>query len=193
VRTLEQDGLSYAYVDGTPATAGYEVGDIPQSLYLDAVQNKQFCALWMSPEVRVSYRQQDEDRQENARFRALGIETIETDLVSMVATRAEAGLADGTPAGLRAAIGHYLDNADIVTLRRLQVEWSDYRWQRLIDRDSRQSFLAVYDLQDRLHLVVNLHPRRPEGVVMLRAVGAGETVRRFIDTRSAWLVAGEGS
>lgn len=188
VSKLEADGLTVEYVDGRPETAGYEVGDIPQSLYLEATENKAFCALWMSPLARVSYRQQDTERQEAARFRALAIETVEVDLFSMVMRDAVLAPGDGLPTELRGIIAHYLDTGDIVTLRRLQVKWPDLKWKRLIDRDSRQSFLGVYDGQDQLRLVVNLNPRgRDDAVILTLPRADAGAVSRFVDTRSAWL------
>jgi hypothetical protein len=186
--TLESDDLSYQFVDGRPETAGYEVGNVPQSLYLNATQNKGFGVLWLTPEARSSYRQQSENRQEHARFSALGIETRDADLVNYILQQDTADSRLQVPVQLRESIGHYQSRADIVTLRKLQVQWPDYSWQRLIDRNTRQSFLAVFDTQRQLCLVANLHPRQVDRMISVTARDTDPSrVRDFIGSRAGLL------
>lgn len=188
LETLEADDLTYQFVDGRRETAGYEVGNVPQSLYLDATRNKGFAVLWLTPEARSSYRQQSENRQEQLRFAALGIETRDADLETYILQQDASDTRTQVPARLRASIGHYQSVADIVTLRRLQLQWPDYSWQRLIDRNTHQSFLAVFDAQRQLCLVANLHPRQAERMVSVTP-GAmdGLRIREFITSRSGLL------
>ena len=188
VKVLEADGLSYELVDGRPATAGYEVDNIPQSLYLQATRNKLFSALWLSPEARSSYRQQDGVRQEIFRFNSLGIETQERDLGEFVFQAAVDATGRPLPEDLLEAIERYQRSADIVTLARIRDHWPDFRWSRVIDRDSRQSFLALYGRQGRLRAVANLNPRQTGSVIRV-SQRAPDTalVSRFIETRAAIL------
>lgn len=188
LETMEADDLTYRFVDGRRETAGYEVGNVPQSLYLDATRNKGFAVLWLTPEARSSYRQQSENRQEQLRFAALGIETREADLEKYILQRHVAASRTQVSAELRASIGHYQSVADVVTLRRLQVQWPDYAWQRVIDRNTHQSFLAVFNAQQQLCLVANLHPRQAERTFSVTA-GAmdGLRIREFITSRSGLL------
>jgi hypothetical protein len=185
---LQADGLSYQYVDGRPETAGYEVGNVPQSLYLDATRNKGFGVLWLTPAVRTAYRQQIENRQEQVRFNALGIASREADLEQYILQHAGDPASTAIPAQLRQSLAHYQSLADIVTLRRLQLQWPGHTWQRLIDRNSKQSFLAVFDAQQQLCLVANLNPQQPDRVIR---VAAGDPdsrrIREFIDSRSGLL------
>jgi hypothetical protein len=188
LETLTASGLDYQFVDGRPETAGYEVGNVPQSLYLDATRNKGFAALWLTPEARMAYRPQIQNRQEKLRFGALGIETREADLEHFVLQQAAHAGLQNAPATLRSGITRYQSLADIVTLRKLQTQWPDYSWERLIDRDSQQSFLAVYDARDRLCLLANLNPRQPGQVVRLAADANGHAqIREFINSRAGLL------
>ena len=185
---LQGDGLTYRFVDGSPETAGYEVGNVPQSLYLDATRNKGFGVLWLSPNARTAYRQQADNRQELARFRSLGIETLETDIGRYVLQQRTFADQAEIPGGLRAAVSRYQTLADIVTLRRLQVEWPGYTWQRLLDRDSQQSFLALLDAQHRLCLIANLNPRHADRAISLSVQRPDPArIRQFIEARAGLL------
>ena len=185
---LEGDGLSYRFVDGGRETAGYEVGNVPQSLYLDATRNKGFGVLWLSPDARAAYRQQGDNRQELARFRSLGIETLTTDIGRYVLEQPAFADQSEIPEGLREAISRYQTLADIVTLRRLQVEWPGYSWQRLIDRDSQQSFLALRDARRRLCLVANLNPRQADQAISMSAQRPDPfRIRQFVEARAGLL------
>ena len=188
---LQADGLDYQYVDGQPETAGYEVGNVPQSLYLDATLNKGFSVLWLTPEVRTAYRQQSDNRQEQVRFSALGIASREADLERFILQHASGSVRQTVPAGLLSSLARYQSLADIVTLRRLQVQWPGYSWQRLIDRNSKQSFLAVFDARQQLCLIANLNPRQPDRVINL-AAGEPDSmrIREFIDSRAGLLELG---
>ncbi|MCK7505013.1 MAG: hypothetical protein MZV70_13650 [Desulfobacterales bacterium] len=69
VGMIERDGLSYRFVDGSSDTAGYEVGGLPQSLYLNQTAGKEFLVVWLSPTARRPIGQHTEYRIEEAQFR----------------------------------------------------------------------------------------------------------------------------
>ncbi len=185
---LEDDGLVYRFVDGSAETAGYEVGGVPQSMYIFAGRNKGFCVLWLSPQARAGYRQRTEDRQEAVHFASLGIETLQTDLASYIAKLETTATSKAVPEQLRKAIARYLRLEDVVTLRRLQREWTHHRWQRVIDRDSKQSFLLVFDDEHRLQLAVNLNPRHFDSLLATEVSKPNlAQLDRFVASRIAWL------
>ncbi len=188
VTVLAEDRFSYELVDGSRSTAGYEVDNITQSRYLPAAYNKLFSAIWLSPQARTGYRQQDSVRQEALRFSSLGIETTEHDLGSFVVTKRSISPAEPLPGGLRDAIQRYQRTSDIVTLARIRDHWPAYYLERVIDRDSRQSFLALSDQLGRLQLVANLNPRGREQIISVSSEKPElASIRRFIETRSALL------
>lgn len=189
---LKQDGLSYEMVDGRRATAGYEVDNIPQSLYLQAARNKLFTAIWLSPQARMSYRQQDAGRQEGLRFNSLGVGTTEHDLSLFVAGNHPGGGDTVVPVELIEALSRYQRTADVVTLARIRGQWPEYRWDRLIDRDSRQTFLVLRDAKQGLQLIANLNPRRRHTITRVsRLDPEPKSINRFVETRSAMLVFGD--
>jgi len=184
--SLRADGLHYRFYDGSPALAGYDVYGVAQYAYLEATENKRFCALWIAPEARAKYRQQRDNRIELATFDALGIASRERDLWRYLSAHTVAPSA--LPAGVSAALERYLQSRDPVTLRRLQQQWPDYRLTRLLDRNTQQSLLVVRDAAGAIRLVMNLHPRTPasrQRQSLARLDRA--SVQRFLDSRRAHL------
>lgn len=191
-RALAGDGLKVRIVDGGPDTIGYEVGAIPQSLYLNQTQGKRFAILWLSSLMRYSYRQQNLNYAQAVQFRALGLPLISAEVRAYLKSR-RWGAAHALPRGLRQAIRRYVESQDIVALQRLVHAWPDYVFSRLLDINTRQAFLVVAH-GDRVPLLVNLVPRsfQPE-FLAVRKRQPDEVLRRFIATRAAWLRLQEGT
>lgn len=185
---LASAGASYRFVDGSVQTVGYEVGVTAQSLYLQAARNKSFCVLWASPETRAAYRQQQGNVQEALRFAALRIATEEADLYGVLKRYAKGAPREPLDEGFVEGLHRYTRTEDIVSLHRLQTQWKRWRLLRVIDRDSRQSFLVVLDAEERLLGVMNLHPLHAQRIQKMPAGDfARGDVERFIRTRAARL------
>jgi hypothetical protein len=184
---LDMEGFSYRFVQGDQDTA-YEIGSVAQSAYLNATRNKGFAALWLSPRARSVYRQQDLNRQEQLRFNAVGIETLRTDLYDYLHSLDSPARLNSLPSLLQQQLQLYLDSENVVALSELVETWPGYTWKRVIDSDSRQSFLIGLENQVGVSLVANLNPRRADSVFT-----AGERhlsrndIQRFIDSRQALL------
>ncbi|MCU7873001.1 MAG: poly-gamma-glutamate biosynthesis protein PgsC/CapC [Candidatus Thiodiazotropha sp. (ex Lucinoma borealis)] len=185
---LAMEGISYRFVEGEQDTAGYEIASVAQSLYINATRNKGFVALWLSPSARSVYRQQGQNRQEQLRFDSLGIETREADLYTYLEVFETANMAASIPPPLQQQITTYLGNESVVSLSGLVRDWPEYNWQRLIDINSRQSFLIGLDKQAKLTLVANLNPRQSDSAVTIKQLPlTRDEVQGFIDSRKAWL------
>ena len=188
LRTLREDRLSYRLVDGSPETAGYEIGGLPQALYAANLPAKHFLILWMSPLSGDSYRQQTDNRLQEKQFRALGIPTLRADLASHLAPRV--AVRRNIPDALLEALRRYQDNHDILALRLIQRRWPRWRLERLIDLDTHQAFLTVAD-RHGIFLVGNLNPRRPD--LEIRAAVrplAADRVAEFLSVRGGRLLFG---
>ena len=186
---LAADQLTIQFVDGSPQTAGYEVGFVPQLRYLEATVNKIFATLWLSPHARASYQQQDEDRALAIQFRALDIPTIEADLHAHLANDVVYDVTHPLDPGLSTMFERYVETQDSVTLNRLKAEWPRHHWMRLIDIDSRQAFMLVFDDRQSLRAVVNLRPRQPKKTVTVSTIPVpAAALERFIATRAGKLV-----
>jgi hypothetical protein len=193
-QSVRSAGLDYSFVDGSPGTVGYEVGNLPQSLYIKQSRNKEFGVLWLSPVARWSFRQQSENRMQQAQFHSVGIPTQEDSLAHRI------GLADGTvptrtlPPALRQTLRGYLANQDIVSLHKAHSQYPAYRLERLIDRDSQRAFLLVYQRQgNRLALGLNLGAHDFDSTLALSHSEKKKGIERYVESGSAWLEIGGSS
>lgn len=189
--TVADDGLSIQFVSGDAKTAGYEVGRLPQSLYLPATRNKEFAVLWLSPTARKYYRQQTDNNLQLLQFKALNISTLgdKVSLYEYIKTRAT-GNAKRISKTFRKRLKQYIQRQDILILQNLRNGWPKYRLEQLIDVNSKQAFLLVYAADRKLSLVANLFPRNPDSSYRLSPRADDDsraTVTQFIETRSAWL------
>ncbi len=190
LQVLSDDQLKVKLVDGSIETAGYEIGTNPQAMSLNASVNKEFVMLWGSPQARSSFRQQSEKRQESIHFIALGMPSKETDLNHDILQH-QSSPSQQLPKGLVSTVENYLRDQNIVSLRALQTRWPGYRYERLIDRDSQQSFLAVFNDQ-RIALVANLAPRNiKQSITLTNNPEKPTPIRHFIDSRAALLRFGD--
>ncbi|MDX8405202.1 MAG: poly-gamma-glutamate biosynthesis protein PgsC/CapC [Mariprofundus sp.] len=186
-------GLNYRFVDGSPATAGYEVNNLPQAKYLQQSSNKELAALWLSPVARWGFRQQGENRMQQAQFHALGIASREESLYRQLAMAASATAAQTLPQGLRQALQHYLETQDVVSLYRAQTQYPAYRLQGLLDHDSQRAFLLVYQRQrNSIALVLNLSAQDFSSSRSLSGHDDPGGVAAFIASGAAWLEIGGG-
>lgn len=153
---LQADGMQVRPVQGDPATAGYEALFLPQVRYLAATRNKGFMTLWLSPQLRASYRDQTDYRVQVDQFQALGLAVLNADLLDYAAPRV---IAAPLPEALLDAVLAYIDSADIVLLDQLQREWPTWQPQYLLDTDSGMAFLLLSDSTGHLGLIAQLAPR----------------------------------
>lgn len=181
---FERDAIRWQFASGSEAAMGYEVGGLTQAQYLSATRNKEFGLLWLSPLARSFYRQQDENRWQDAQFRSVAIGTRQTDLYTLLA---EARWTAPPPA-LRARLAAYQHAPDVVRLQAAALAAAPYRLERVVDAGSKQAFLLAWDRKGALALVANLAPHRFEPVAFDPAHGYA-SYTRFLDSRSAWLEA----
>lgn len=188
IRLLDGDLLTPTFADGSPGLEGYEVGGIPQSMYVDFSPNKEFVAVWLSPVSRAHYRQETENIAQEQQFRALGIETVQDELYRLLGERRPSGSSDKGLAALKRAIGEYMETRDIVILSMILNRWPDFHYRRVIDISSKQSFLLVTKGTEDVVTVANLFPPDPQSVVKARAGRPSRAlVEKYVDSRSAWL------
>ncbi len=183
--TIQAEGLSIEFVHGQAQTVGYEVGSLPQSLYLSATRNKEFAIVWLSPTTRKYYRQQTENKLQQSQFNALNIASVNEpiDLYEYIRTRSTGG---SISKAFRARLKEYIETQDILILQDLVNTWPQYRLEHLIEVNSKQAFLVVY-AGEKLSLIANLFPRAPDKHYHLSANDAKVTVTLFITNRAGWL------
>ena len=185
---LEQEGLQVRFVDGSLETVGYESSGIVQAHYLDATSNKELVLLWLSAQTRRRYRQQSQNRWQEAQFNALHIPTLQADLTSYIAEQSAGADVMSVPEALQDHLQLYIHSQDIIHLRQLIRDWPSYRFERLLDVHSQQAYVLVYRNPSELALIANLSPKTPETTVRTAPRRQdGTDIRQFVDTRARWL------
>lgn len=183
---LQRDEMKVRIVDGGEETIGYEVGALPQALYLNQTRNKVFAVMWLSALTRFSYHQQNLNYVQAAQFRALGLPLISAELHEFLEERT---WGDGRvlPQSLREDIVRYIQSQDIVALQNMVSRWPGYAFGRLLDINSRQAFLIV-EADGRVQALVNLVPRSLKSeYIAVKNLYPKLVLERFIFTRAAWL------
>ncbi len=177
---FDKNNFSHQFVMGEAKTAGYEIGSIPQSLYALISRNKVFGVLWLSPFIRKSYRQKHKDFAETGQFNSLDIQSIEVDIQQYLQENILlAGTLDEVtksvvkiPETFRLYLTDYLQSHDFVTLMKSLNSVTNYSYQRLIDKDTRQSFLLIKEglskeNKQNIVMMINLSPTEPDSVISL--------------------------
>lgn len=187
---LTVDKTKFRFVDGKPETAGYEVGGLPQSRYLEASENKEFGILWLSTFTRRQHRQQTENFWQEKHFAAVGLASVTGYLQPYLAEYGNWAKKVPVPEKLFRNIEYYMAHKDVVSLVALKEAFGSYTLKRYIDLDSRQSFLMVFNTQSQLVLVANLMPRKTDRLWAGGSKTIGKRTARFIDARAAFLICG---
>jgi hypothetical protein len=187
VDRLRRQGLRTRLVDGSPLTAGYELGCLRQGA-LTLGENKEMVGLWLSPSLRGKYRQQSEERLLTAQFETVGIPTVHANLFAFLSQQRIASPGTTIPDELRASVLAYLKNYDVVRLRLVRTRWSRYPVIRVIDHNSDQSFLCIAADDQSLPLVVNLTGwvGNEHRTVVSHGLDR-EALRHFMDSGATWL------
>ena len=199
MKTFEDDRLDVRFVDGSPETTGYEAHSSAQARYLTHTVNKELAALWLSPYTRVGYRQESDSEREEAQFLVLGVSTVRNPLDrQLLAAESFAELPEQMRGILLRILSKYQVTKDVNVLRGLETRLPDLVVTRVIDPQSRKSFLVLRREGRILPLVgrIALHRSsflssqrhfRPDEGESLTA----EHVRRFVESTSAFLEWGE--
>ncbi len=185
ISSLRRDDWKLRYVDGSISTAGYHVGMNPQSRYLNATSNKYFAILWVSPLVRASFKQQDDDKLLKSQFSALHIPSREGD-VSREIMRHPKGHIKQLSSSLLNDVNAYQISRDILLLSRLTQH--DKQLYRYTDINTRQTFLFIHNKQGQLVEISNLNPRHYQAVQKISSKqGMQQKIETFIESRMSRL------
>ena len=186
LNTLERSGLIFQFAGGSIEAAGYDAAGVSQAHYLGASQNKEFAVVWVSPLARNEYRQQTEPTPQATQFAALHIASRYADLARELATRPAAPTK--IPASLEQQVNTYLMRQDIVVLNDIIRRNTDYRFERIVDVNSRQGYLLIMDKHDRWVGVASLSSRQASRVQIFdRQRNVLQQTLDFIETNAAWL------
>lgn len=187
LQTLSQTGLKTTLVNGLKETAGYEASGVFQSLYTEQSKNKEFTVLWLSPALRSSFRQGGDSKLQEEQIVANGIKTVETGLYPYL-KNLQRGFSVSVPPEMKNLLRNYLNEQDILLLDMIKSKWPDYFLEGLIDNNSKQFYLLVFNSERELILVVNMAPTDYTSVIKINSQNLPpELIKRYIETRSTWL------
>ncbi len=191
---LEKDGFSVGYVDGSPATAGYEAGGVAQARYLSSTENKEFVILWVAPLVRSAYYQQDENLSQARQFYLLDIPGDEQDLFEFLKEDDRPARSLNNLSQVQEILKSYMLYSDIAALRKLMLLRPDLQLTWVQDVNTKQTFLSIAEKAGSPAMLANLYPLRFDQQMRLRKQDmTRELVDDFIASRQAWLIFEEGS
>lgn len=158
VRRLDRERLSWRLVDGDEETGGFEAQGSAQARYLVQTKGKNFAALWLSPFLRLGYRDQADDVAQENQMAALGISTEERDgdLYEILRSAPRGGpIPDEME--IRKLVLEYRRLQNINVLYGIVARLRGYRLRRIVDAESRKPFLLLFEDGGRLApLVVSL-------------------------------------
>ncbi|MBF0169948.1 MAG: poly-gamma-glutamate biosynthesis protein PgsC/CapC [Nitrospinae bacterium] len=185
---LDEDGMIVRFADSKIDTAGYEVGSTAQVGYLSALPGKEFSLLWISPLARASYRQQTENRMQEAKFASADIPLDTASLAGYIHSFNRWSPTGQLPERMRGMLRDFVFDKDVILLTRMRADFPDFTFRRLIDINSKQTFIVVIDSTGALVSIINVVPRQPQVEILLdNRESVKEKVEAFIETRASWL------
>jgi len=193
---LIDDEFSIGFVDGSPNTAGYELGILMKAAAIQVAKNKEVVSLWLSPALRTKYRQQHENSTLIAAMNACDISVTVGNLSEQVRLLVNPSNSAWVPRSkmpippeLHAAISSYVNNFDVIKLISTKEQFSPWSFNCVLDEISGQIFLVILNPQRQLAAITNLTGYIGSETFDFHRFGS-ETVRQFINSRKLWLEAG---
>lgn len=193
---LIDDEFSVGFVDGTPKTAGYELGILMKAAAIQVSQNKEVISLWLSPALRTKYRQQKEHSTLIAQMHASNIDVTIGSLTETVAAHASKSWLPARARSngrmlqqLRSACKNYVSNFDVIKLINIREQFPQWKFHCVLDETSGQTFLIILNSQGQLGGITNLTGYIGTETFEARDLSS-ETIRKFINSHKLWLEEG---
>ncbi len=184
---LKAYGLNVQYVTGSSDAQGYEVSWNAQARYSPFTQNKPFYVLWVSPKTRSSFLDQEDNRQQRAKFSTLGINTKEVDIARW-ANQTQVSNDKQIKINF-SLLEEFFITENIISLKRFLNENTQYQFQRLIDINTRQAYLAMSFPQGDLLALVNLQTHNGKNHILKgQDIPSLKRIQKFVDERARWLL-----
>jgi hypothetical protein len=111
---------------------------------------------------------------------------VEADIFSIISAVKNHGT--GLSPGYKRQMQAYIETHDIVLLDNIMHEWPRLKYQRVIDFNSKQSFLCVFWNQETLAAVINLFPRQIDSILRLNPSQVDQNkISDYVNGRISWL------
>lgn len=182
-------GLQIGTAHDSATSATYSVGPNAQARQAGLFPLAEFSLLMLSPESRLAFRRYALNQVDLSHFETLGIAAQHSDLASFIQSYQPRLRTRPLPADLRQELARYQRQPDIVSLYRLQQQWPRYRYLRVVDPSTLQSFIAVEDEERYLAGLWNLNPLRQGTQWRIPSAAVStDKLDQFMNTGAAWLV-----
>ncbi|WP_373090188.1 poly-gamma-glutamate biosynthesis protein PgsC/CapC [Zhongshania sp.] len=189
---LRQSGLRFAEVKGERATLGFEASWNAQSSYMPMLADATFDTVWLAPQVRRQFRNTRDNYQLQWKFAAAGIDAIELGLADWLRATPMA-LADDLSPRLLAWVNDFVETENINNLFNIGDQLGRQRIQRLVDRNTGQSYLLLLNQAGEPILLANLAPLGDSIWYVPATTSLSQSrAQEFIDLRVRLLQAGPG-
>lgn len=180
-----------AILNGTlPEASGYTISSLYGHTMRSQPATREVASLWLSEDLRQSYRPVAESTLMKDQFVALGIPIHDGDLTSYLLAQRPTDPSGGGSMppenerrGLKSALADYLESEDILLLRQLQYEFADWNWLRLRDAKTGQPFLILTTRDGSYQLVMNLAPGLPDSPSEFYDAPTDENLQQFLRRR----------
>ena len=194
---LVGDKFSVGFVDGSPKTAGYELGILMKAASSQVAQNKEVMSLWLSPSLRSKYRQQNEHSTLLAEMNACDIDVVIGNLIEQImllkdqhrdgqSFQVTSELPSELPSELKEGLNAYVENLDVIKLLAIKQRLQQWTLRCVLDNSSGQNFLIVIAPNRQPVAVINLTGHISKETFELPRLDRGR-IRKFIDSRKLWL------
>jgi hypothetical protein len=190
---LIDDEFKLGFVDGSPKTAGYELGILMKAASIQVAQNKEIISLWLSPALRTKYRKRNENSTLIAQMNACKIQVTVGNLANDILTvppsrdrQRDDDILNPLPSQLRAEFSDYVQNFDIIKLLTLCESHPQWAFHCYLDEISGQSYLSLTNTRGRLVGLINLTGYIGTETFAVKTVDRN-TIRQFINSRKLWL------
>jgi hypothetical protein len=200
VEFLDRERLAWRFVDGDRSTRGYEAYGSAQARYLNHTHGKEFVALWLSPFIRLGYRNSADNAVQRRQFVVLGLVDSTpgaglppVDLLGELQAKALRVDAEVPPDLLR-LLRHYQITQDINALHEVLTRWPELRLRPVLDAESQQTYLLIEDGSALFPVVTSLTfqsllgggGEEPETIIA--SLPTPEVVKGFIESGAAFLL-----
>lgn len=184
---LEKLGYSVDLAQDVAANVDFDVTPSPQVDYLRQSKYDNFAVLWLSPILRANYRRTILNENQVKQFIALGIPTSDKDLLTFLEPFLNSDHVKKLPDELVKLLDEYVATKNIIILRALQDRWRDYKFTRVIDISTQQSFLVIQEDSNLLG-VVNISSAATKSTPLKCVKLTENMVYKYISYCSRWLI-----
>jgi len=145
-------------VNGSSAYSGYEFAASAASGYVNHTINKGFATIWISKVTRRKFKKYYDNRSQAAQIKALEIPVLNENLLLYMRDKSQIGRLSPRLKKYRNKIQQYIDTRDVSILYNMSLDKTRIHLKNIVDTNTKQSFLLMFDRKMSIIMLVNLYP-----------------------------------